>query len=123
MVDSRDEKSPVTIGTLPIPAAEEFAERGGRFGAHNLHENYPLPTSLAVDDLVFGAFFNAGVRAYDIVESFPAQGNRWYIRSGAPSSRVKGARSTTCSSTIAASCSASIAMSAGSTRSKCRSEK
>jgi hypothetical protein len=53
------------IGTLAIPAPEEFAEVGGRFGAHNLHENYPLPTSFRSDDLVFGAFFNAGVRVFD----------------------------------------------------------
>jgi hypothetical protein len=65
VVDIHDETRPMIIGTLPIPAPEEFAEVGGRFGAHNLHENYPLPTSFRSDDLVFGAFFNAGVRVFD----------------------------------------------------------
>jgi hypothetical protein len=66
VVDMHDEKRPMIIGTLPLPDAEGFAERGGRFGAHNLHENYPSPQSFRSEDLVFGAFFNAGVRVYDV---------------------------------------------------------
>jgi hypothetical protein len=42
------------------------AGRCGRFGAHNLHENHPLPTALRSEDLVFGAYFNAGVRIHDV---------------------------------------------------------
>ena len=66
VVDVRDETRPMIIGTLPVPPVEEFAGRGGRFGAHNLHENHPLPTALRSDNLVFGAYFNAGVRIHDV---------------------------------------------------------
>jgi hypothetical protein len=38
----------------------------GRFGAHNIHENVPLPTAWHSDQIVLGTFFNGGLRAYDI---------------------------------------------------------
>jgi len=37
VIDSRNEKNPVPIGTFPAPPYDAFAKRGGRFGAHNLH--------------------------------------------------------------------------------------
>ena len=66
MVDARAEENPVPIGTLPAPPYDAFARRGGRFGAHNLHENLPVPGSWRSEEMVIGTFFNAGVRAYDI---------------------------------------------------------
>ena len=53
------------ISSLPLPDKENFGNRPGRFGAHNVHENQPVPFSFQSDELVFGAFFNAGVRVYD----------------------------------------------------------
>ena len=41
---------PVPIATLPAPPHDAFAKRGGRFGAHNLHENLPVPTRMALRD-------------------------------------------------------------------------
>ena len=42
-------------------------DRGGRFGAHNLHENVPRADRLVQSDhVVFGTFFNGGLRAFDI---------------------------------------------------------
>jgi hypothetical protein len=79
VVDMHDETRPMIIGTLPLPDAEGFAERGGRFGAHNLHENYPSPQSFRSEDLVFGAFFNAGVRVYDVRDPYQPQEVAWYI--------------------------------------------
>jgi hypothetical protein len=38
--------------------------RGGWFGAHNIHENLPLPTSAILQDTIVGSFFNGGVRVY-----------------------------------------------------------
>ena len=67
VVDVRDETRPMIIGTLPCtPRRRVCRKRGGRFGAHNLHENHPLPTALRSDNLVFGAYFNAGVRIHDV---------------------------------------------------------
>lgn len=65
VVDMRKEDNPVPIGTLPLPPVEEFSGRGGRFGAHNLHENRPGP-AFRSDDLVFGTFFNGGVRVFSM---------------------------------------------------------
>ena len=43
LLDARDETHLVSISTLPMPPVEAFKNRGGRFGAHNLHENPPVP--------------------------------------------------------------------------------
>ncbi|MBV8792511.1 MAG: hypothetical protein JO205_06975 [Pseudolabrys sp.] len=66
VLDARDEKHLVSIATCPMPPVEAFKDRGGRFGAHNIHENVPLPTSWNSEDIVLGTFFNGGMRAYDI---------------------------------------------------------
>ena len=60
------ETNPVPIATFPMPPFDAFAKRGGRYGAHNLHENLPVPTSWRSDHIVVGSFFNAGVRAFDV---------------------------------------------------------
>jgi hypothetical protein len=66
ILDARDEKSLVSISTCPMPPVDAFAKRGGRFGAHNVHENVPLPTAWNSEDIILGTFFNGGLRAYDI---------------------------------------------------------
>jgi hypothetical protein len=73
LADGRVESNPVPISTFPAPSFDEFAHRGGRFGAHNLHENLPSPTSWRSEHLIFGTFFNAGVRVYDITNAFQPQ--------------------------------------------------
>ena len=70
VVDARVETNPVTIATLPAPPYQEFVRRGGRFGAHNLHENLPVPGSWRSEQIVIGTFFNAGVRAYDVLNPY-----------------------------------------------------
>ena len=54
-----------SISTCPLPY-DAFARKGGRFGAHNIYENVPLPTAWHSDTIVIGTFFNGGLRAYDI---------------------------------------------------------
>ena len=66
LLDAREEKNLVPISTCPLPPVDAFKNRGGRFGAHNIHENVPLPTSWKSEDIVLGTFFNGGLRAYDI---------------------------------------------------------
>ena len=74
VVDARVETNLVPIATLPAPPYQEFVRRGGRFGAHNLHENLPVPGSWRSEQIVIGTFFNAGVRAYDILNPYqPAE--------------------------------------------------
>jgi hypothetical protein len=70
IVDGRDETNPVPIATCPVNGVEDYAGRGGRFGAHNIHENVPVPTSWHSDRYILGTFFNGGLRAYDIANPY-----------------------------------------------------
>jgi len=64
VLDMRREDNLVVVSTLPLPV-EEFRATGGRFGAHNLHENRPGP-SFRSSNLIFGTYFNGGLRVHDI---------------------------------------------------------
>lgn len=70
LVDARSEDNLVPVATLPMPPLAEFRERGGRFGAHNIHENIPTPTSFQSESIVIGTFFNGGLRAFDIADPY-----------------------------------------------------
>lgn len=70
IVDFRDETNPVPIATCPAPPVEVYGRRGGRFGAHNLFENTPVPTAWHSEDVIIGTFFNGGLRAFDISNAF-----------------------------------------------------
>ena len=70
LVDIRDETNPVITGTAPLPDnAGDLCTRGGRFGAHNLHPNFPSPTSAHLKNTFVGTFFNGGVRIYRLVDA------------------------------------------------------
>jgi hypothetical protein len=83
VLDNRVETNPVPIGTLPAPPYDAFARRGGRFGAHNLHENLPIATSWRSESIIVGTFFNAGVRAYDVSDPFQVKEVAYFVP-GAP---------------------------------------
>jgi hypothetical protein len=70
IVEARFEENLVPIATCPLPSVEQFKNRGGRYGAHNIHENIPTPTSFQSDQIIFGTFFNGGLRAFDITNPF-----------------------------------------------------
>jgi hypothetical protein len=70
VMDARDETKPIPISTCPMPPVDSFRHRGGRFGAHNLHENVPLPTSWHSEQVIIGTFFNGGLRAFDIADPY-----------------------------------------------------
>lgn len=90
VVDARVETNLVPIATLPLPPAESFTKRGGRFGAHNLHENLPGPASFRSDNIVVGTFFNGGVRAFDVSNPFQPKEVAYYVP-GAHKLSPKGA--------------------------------
>ena len=79
VVDAREESNLVPVGTLPPPPYQEFVKKGGRFGAHNLHENLPGPLSWRSEQYVIGSFFNAGVRAYDVLNPFQPKEIAYYV--------------------------------------------
>jgi hypothetical protein len=70
ILDARDERHPVPISTCPMPPVDAYKSRGGRFGAHNIHENTPSPYAWQSEDIVVGTFFNGGLRAYDITNPY-----------------------------------------------------
>ena len=61
-VDATIEKQPMVVSNY-TPAAGNFCERGGRFGAHSSNESM---APVFFGKLAFVTFFNAGVRAIDI---------------------------------------------------------
>ena len=88
--DMREEKNLVPISTLPLPPVEVFSKRGGRYGSHNVHENYPSPLSWRSEDIVVATFFNGGVRAYDIKNPYQPQEIAYFVPA-APKLSPKGA--------------------------------
>jgi len=83
VVDARSEAHPLPIGTFPMPPLKAFGQRGGRFGAHNLHENLPVPTSFRSDTIIVGTFFNGGVRVFDTSDPYRVEEIAYYVP-GAP---------------------------------------
>jgi hypothetical protein len=90
MVDARVETNLVPIATFPPAPYATYAHRGGRSGAHNLHENLPLPASWKSDQIIVGTFFNQGVRAYDISDPYQPQEVAYFVP-GAPKMSPAGA--------------------------------
>jgi hypothetical protein len=69
LVDIRAETNPVIIGTAPLAEnASELCKRGGRYGAHNLHPNFPSSTSAKLKNTTVATFFNGGVRIFRLFD-------------------------------------------------------
>ncbi len=88
LVDARDERHLVSIATLPAPPVDAFRRRGGRFGAHNLHENPPVPGAWKSEDIVVGTFFNGGVRAYDIRDPYSPREIAYFVPPAPEGSKI-----------------------------------
>src|SRR5262249_61943372 len=84
VVDARVETNLQPVAILPMPPYESFVQRGGRYGAHNLHENLPVETSWRSDTIVVGTFFNGGVRAYDGSNPYQPQEVAHYVPTAPP---------------------------------------
>jgi hypothetical protein len=92
VVDVRDVTNPVPIATCPLPPLAEFVNRGGRYGAHNLHENRPAPGAWVSETIVVGTFFNGGVRAFDLSDPFRPVEIAHYVPAPPPGSRAGAAQ-------------------------------
>jgi hypothetical protein len=86
ILDAREETNLIPIATCPLPEVESFRNRGGRFGAHNIHENVPRPTAWHSDRIVLGTFFNGGLRAYDISNPYQPKEVGAFVPPGPPGS-------------------------------------
>ena len=87
IVDVREETKPVSISTCPLPPLEQFAQRGGRFGAHNLHEN--RPGLWISEDVIVGTFFNGGVRAFNLSNPFRPEEVAFFVPPAPANSKFK----------------------------------
>jgi hypothetical protein len=71
-VDISDESDPMVMAVFPPPrpphsySARSFAEKGGRFGPHNQHQQQGLDCLAPNDPFVYLAYFNAGLQIYDV---------------------------------------------------------
>jgi hypothetical protein len=88
LLDARDERNPVSIATLPVNGVKPLLHRGGRCGAHNLHENPPASGAWRSENVVLGTFFNAGVRAYDISDPYAPREVAYYVPDAPAGSRA-----------------------------------
>jgi hypothetical protein len=77
LLDMRKEDNLINVATLPLPPVEG-QKHGGRFGAHNMHENRPGP-SFRSSTLVFGTYFNGGVRVHDISDPFQPKEVAYFV--------------------------------------------
>ena len=71
------------ISTCPMPPLNAFAGRGGRFGAHNMHENVPLPTCVALRADRARHLLQRRPARLRHFQSVPAEGNRRLRAAGA----------------------------------------
>jgi hypothetical protein len=86
LMDGRTESNIVPLSTAPMPPLAQFCQRGGRFGAHNLHENDPVGTAWHSEDFLVGAFFNAGVRVFDVRDPFRPEDVACHVPTAPPRS-------------------------------------
>jgi hypothetical protein len=62
-----NDESLAPISRLPEPdSTTRFCAAGGRYGSHNVYEPAPDELALQSDEVVFTAWFNGGVRAFDV---------------------------------------------------------
>jgi hypothetical protein len=76
-VDATIEKMPMVVSNY-TPAAGNFCERGGRFGAHSSNESM---APVFRGKLAFVTWFNAGVRAIDIRNPYKPREAGYFIPS------------------------------------------
>ncbi len=75
--DIREPSNPVSISTFPTPTEDDYPNKGGHFGPHNLHEN--RPGSFQSSELIFATYQNAGVRVVDIRNPFRPEEVGFYV--------------------------------------------
>jgi len=72
LVDNKDPKNPKLLSFFPEPRPAKgakyrnFCEKGGRFGVHNVNQEFHLPEVEKPGNLIYAAYFNAGLRIFDI---------------------------------------------------------
>ncbi|MFQ6025996.1 MAG: LVIVD repeat-containing protein [Dehalococcoidia bacterium] len=85
VVDISKEQDPRLAALLPLPAPEpglpytNFCQKGGRFGTHNQHHWQGMSHLLQDDNKVYLAYFNAGLRIFDISDPLLPKETAYYV--------------------------------------------
>jgi hypothetical protein len=85
MVDNSDPTKPYMISVFPVPEPPEgfgwdnFCDRPGRFGPHNSNNEIHNPDVAQPGNLIHLAYFNAGVRLYDISDPRLVKEVGWFL--------------------------------------------
>jgi hypothetical protein len=85
MVQNADPTKPYMMSTFPIPEVPEgfawdnFCDRPGRFGPHNINNEIHNQDVMPPNELIHMAYFNAGVRVYDISEPRLPKEVGWFL--------------------------------------------
>ncbi|WP_167761950.1 hypothetical protein [Blastococcus sp. CT_GayMR19] len=93
VVDIADEAHPRIISTFPMPRPEpgapydSYYAKGGRFGPHNQHQHQGHPDLAIPDDQIVMAYFNAGLRVFDIADPYVPVETGWYVPEDPPERR------------------------------------
>jgi len=72
MIDNSNPAKPQLISIFPTPVPpknapyKDFCDKGGRFGPHNTNQEVHNPAVQKVGNLMYVAWFNAGLRVFDI---------------------------------------------------------
>lgn len=73
IMDATEEKNLVPVATYSVPG-DVFCKQGGKFGAHNVHEDMTLK-----DDEIHASWFSAGVRVVDVSNPYTPKEVAYYI--------------------------------------------
>jgi hypothetical protein len=79
LLDISVEDNMVPQGVAPVSNLEDYLTRGGRFGAHNLHENHEQATCAHLENTTLGTFFNGGVRVFDIRNPYRVEELAYFV--------------------------------------------
>jgi hypothetical protein len=85
VVDIADEAHPRIVSTFPLPRPEpgapydSYYAKGGRFGPHNQHQHQGHPDLAVPGDQIVMAYFNAGLRVFDIADPLVPVETGWYV--------------------------------------------
>lgn len=85
VVDVADETAPRIISAFPMPTPEpgapyaSYYTKGGRFGPHNQHHHQGHPDLAVPGDRIVMAYFNAGLRVFDVTDPFVPEETGWFV--------------------------------------------
>ena len=90
LIDNKDPSKPRLMSLFPVPRPpkdapyKDFCDKGGRFGPHNVSQEIHSPDVQKQGNTIYIAYFNAGVRAFDISDPHLPTETGWFIPAERP---------------------------------------